>query len=132
MSAYNDRQFSFVDSFLDEYTAKNGLDPRPSEWSLSERERYNKALARFIEQSPHVFDEPHVAVAREISSRPVRELDYAGFGEIAEVFFTEFTEQAERTNPFSEMNIGKVWLIAGVSIVVATAIFSQAVSKKIA
>jgi hypothetical protein len=129
--SYTDRQKSFIDSQSGQILISLGITREDLRNSLDLREQYNKLLANSIASNPGIFSQDQVSFAEEVITNPMRTLESMTPADLAIVFFTEATKQAENINPFSAFNINKTYLIAGVLIVTIGAVVAYKVTPKI-
>jgi len=136
--ARTDRQRSFIDSFRRRWIADNWhprgvqlVTTQSNEWTATQRNAWNKALARHIVANPHIFDPDDIGSAEQSLSVELPEEETFGLGERISTFFGAAGEQANRINPFSEQNLGKTALVIGLGIVAAGVTIGYLTSRKV-
>jgi hypothetical protein len=125
--AYTDKQKSYVDEFRKRWVTANLPQGRadPRDWTLNERERYNNALGNFIASNPQIFEREQVEFGKMVAASPPRDIEKFSARDAASIFFTEFGDQAERINPFSELNRTALWIVGGLVSIAAVAIIAN-------
>jgi len=102
--SYTAKQRNYVEQFRDDYVTQTGLSSRTSDWTLNQRNEYNRALARYIQENPQIFEAKAIESARVVSEADRQGLATFGFTDGLQTFFGEFVAQGEAINPLSEQN----------------------------
>lgn len=119
---YTAKQLSYIEEFRSNFVSRNDYPTSLANWTLEQRETYNKTLAAYIGQNPQIFDTEQVQVADVVRSQSIREAAKFGFTDALSVFVSESTNQAQQLNPLSEANRTALWIVGGVAVVAASAV----------
>ncbi len=135
--ARTDRQRSFIEEFRRRWIADNWrtvgvrlTKAQSNEWTATQRNAWNKALARYITENPHIFDQEDIGIAESSLNFELPEEATFGLGERISTFFGEAGNQANRINPFSEHNFGKTILFVGLGIIGAGVTIGYLTARK--
>ena len=116
------RQQSFFDSEAENFRLSNNLSTNKRLWTVEERGAFIRHMAAFIEANPQIFDVADVERASEVRNIKFNaELPNNIFSMISE-FTGESLNEAERINPFSDLNLGKTQIVLGLSIIAVAAV----------
>jgi hypothetical protein len=122
--ARTDKQQSYYDAESDAYIAAVGLPDDRKLWSVTSRELYIQHMARYILANPQIFSDEDLERSETAKSIDFGDAVDYGIIEAFGDFGSEFIDQSERVNPFSDFNLGKTYIIGGIVVVVGIAVIA--------